>query len=75
MLLLRGADWNYQCGVYCGPTLYLVHVLQTQQRCNLTTTLSTCPQAPFLVWTETPSGGTPNFLTGAGGFLQTAYFG
>ena len=32
-------------------------------------------QPPFLVWTETPTGGTPNFLTGAGGFLQTAYFG
>jgi trehalose/maltose hydrolase-like predicted phosphorylase len=29
-------------------------------------------QPPFLVWTETPDGGTPNFLTGAGGFLQTA---
>ena len=28
-------------------------------------------QPPFLVWTETPTGGTPNFLTGAGGFLQT----
>ena len=23
-------------------------------------------QPPFLVWTETPGGGTPNFLTGAG---------
>ena len=32
-------------------------------------------QPPFLVWTETPTGGTPNFLTGAGGFLQTAFFG
>jgi trehalose/maltose hydrolase-like predicted phosphorylase len=32
-------------------------------------------QPPFLVWTETPSGGTPNFLTGAGGFLQTAFNG
>jgi len=32
-------------------------------------------QAPFLVWTETPTGGAPNFLTGAGGFLQTAFQG
>jgi len=32
-------------------------------------------QAPFNVWTETPTGGTTNFLTGAGGFLQTALFG
>lgn len=32
-------------------------------------------QEPFLVWTETPSGGTPNFLTGAGGWLQAAFFG
>jgi len=32
-------------------------------------------QPPFLVWTETPTGGTPNFLTGAGGFLQTAFQG
>ena len=32
-------------------------------------------QQPFLVWTETPGGGTPNFLTGAGGFLQTAFQG
>ena len=32
-------------------------------------------QEPFLVWTETPTGGTPNFLTGAGGWLQTAFFG
>lgn len=29
-------------------------------------------QPPFDVWTETPDGGTPNFLTGAGGFLQAA---
>ena len=27
------------------------------------------------MWTETPTGGTPNFLTGAGGWLQTAFFG
>lgn len=26
--------------------------------------------APFGVWTETPTGGATNFLTGAGGFLQ-----
>ena len=32
-------------------------------------------QPPFDVWTETPTGGTPNFLTGAGGFLQTAFNG
>jgi len=32
-------------------------------------------QPPFDVWTETPTGGTPNFLTGAGGFLQTAFCG
>ena len=32
-------------------------------------------QPPFDVWTETPSGGTANFLTGAGGWLQTAFSG
>jgi trehalose/maltose hydrolase-like predicted phosphorylase len=33
-------------------------------------------QPPFRVWTEEADGsGAPNFLTGAGGFLQTAYFG
>lgn len=32
-------------------------------------------QQPFLVWTETPTGGTTNFLTGAGGYLQTVLFG
>ncbi len=32
-------------------------------------------QAPFGVWTETPTGGTTNFLTGIGGFLQTVLFG
>ena len=32
-------------------------------------------QEPFKVWTETPSGGTPNFITGAGGFLQGVMFG
>lgn len=26
---------------------------------------------PFGVWTETPTGGTVNFLTGAGGFIQS----
>merc|ERR1740138_760906 len=26
---------------------------------------------PFDVWTETPEGGITNFITGAGGFLQT----
>jgi trehalose/maltose hydrolase-like predicted phosphorylase len=30
---------------------------------------------PYNVWTETPTGGCSNFLTGAGGFLQTALFG
>jgi len=28
-------------------------------------------QPPFWVWSETPSGGAPHFITGAGGFLQT----
>lgn len=32
-------------------------------------------QSPFLVWTETPSGNAANFITGAGGFLQTVLFG
>ena len=32
-------------------------------------------QLPFYVWTETPTGGTTNFLTGIGGFLQTVLFG
>mmetsp|Transcript_17310 Transcript_17310/g.51772 ORF Transcript_17310/g.51772 Transcript_17310/m.51772 type:complete len:280 (+) Transcript_17310:63-902(+) len=27
-------------------------------------------QPPFGVWTETPTGGATNFITGAGGFLQ-----
>merc|ERR1711870_38159 len=30
---------------------------------------------PFDVWTETPSGGAINFITGVGGFLQTVLFG
>ncbi|KAF2072925.1 hypothetical protein CYY_005747 [Polysphondylium violaceum] len=32
-------------------------------------------QQPFNVWTETPTGGTTNFITGAGGFLQGIIFG
>ncbi|GAM19795.1 hypothetical protein SAMD00019534_029700 [Acytostelium subglobosum LB1] len=32
-------------------------------------------QQPFGVWTETPTGGTVNFITGAGGFLQGILFG
>lgn len=32
-------------------------------------------QLPFRVWWETITGGTSNFITGAGGFLQTAFFG
>eukprot|EP01113_Clastostelium_recurvatum_P039091 TRINITY_DN5929_c0_g1_i2.p1 TRINITY_DN5929_c0_g1~~TRINITY_DN5929_c0_g1_i2.p1 ORF type:complete len:711 (+),score=173.12 TRINITY_DN5929_c0_g1_i2:162-2135(+) len=32
-------------------------------------------QAPFCVWTETPQGGTTNFITGAGGFLQAVWAG
>jgi trehalose/maltose hydrolase-like predicted phosphorylase len=32
-------------------------------------------QSPFNVWTETPHGGTVNFITGAGGFLQSVIFG
>eukprot|EP00300_Choanocystis_sp_HF-7_P008213 c15785_g1_i4.p1 GENE.c15785_g1_i4~~c15785_g1_i4.p1 ORF type:complete len:812 (+),score=182.22 c15785_g1_i4:23-2437(+) len=32
-------------------------------------------QSPFAVWMETLQGGCPNFLTGAGGFLQTVVFG
>jgi hypothetical protein len=27
-------------------------------------------QQPWAVWTETPTGGATNFITGAGGFLQ-----
>ena len=34
-------------------------------------TATACLQEPFLVWTETPSGGTPNFLTGAGSVVQS----
>eukprot|EP01114_Cavostelium_apophysatum_P014228 TRINITY_DN3638_c0_g1_i2.p1 TRINITY_DN3638_c0_g1~~TRINITY_DN3638_c0_g1_i2.p1 ORF type:complete len:663 (+),score=121.13 TRINITY_DN3638_c0_g1_i2:160-2148(+) len=30
---------------------------------------------PFNVWTETPTGGTVNFITGAGGFLQALWAG
>ena len=30
---------------------------------------------PYDVWTETPHGGAVNFITGAGGWLQTALFG
>jgi hypothetical protein len=32
-------------------------------------------QQPFLVWSETPTGGAGNFITGAGGFLQTVVHG
>jgi trehalose/maltose hydrolase-like predicted phosphorylase len=32
-------------------------------------------QPPFMVWTETPTGNAGNFITGAGGFLQTVTFG
>lgn len=32
-------------------------------------------QMSFAVWTETPQGGTTNFLTGAGGFLQGVLMG
>jgi len=32
-------------------------------------------QRPFNVWRETPNGGAVNFITGAGGFLQSALFG
>lgn len=32
-------------------------------------------QPPFNVWTEGPHGGTTNFVTGAGGFLQAVTFG
>lgn len=30
---------------------------------------------PFNVWSETPTGGATNFITGAGGFLQSVIFG
>lgn len=30
---------------------------------------------PFKVWSETPTGGAVNFITGAGGFLQTIWAG
>ena len=30
---------------------------------------------PFYIWWETPTGGAPHFLTGAGGFLQTIIYG
>ena len=32
-------------------------------------------QQPFNVWTEFTTGGTVNFITGAGGFLQCVIFG
>jgi trehalose/maltose hydrolase-like predicted phosphorylase len=32
-------------------------------------------QEPFNIWLETPTGGATNFLTGAGGFLQSVMFG
>ena len=36
--------------------------------------MSLCPRI-IQVWTETPTGGTVNFLTGVGGFLQTVLYG
>ncbi|EGG14804.1 acid trehalase-like protein 1 [Cavenderia fasciculata] len=32
-------------------------------------------QQPFKIWTETPTGGCVNFITGAGGWLQALLFG
>jgi len=32
-------------------------------------------QPPFSIWSETPRGGTTNFITGAGGFLQAVWAG
>ena len=32
-------------------------------------------KGPFRVWQETPNGGTTNFITGAGGFIQSVLFG
>ncbi len=31
--------------------------------------------SPWAAWTETPTGGASNFITGAGGFLQLLLFG
>eukprot|EP00771_Trimastix_marina_P001345 gnl/Trimastix_PCT/2411.p1 GENE.gnl/Trimastix_PCT/2411~~gnl/Trimastix_PCT/2411.p1 ORF type:complete len:755 (+),score=209.85 gnl/Trimastix_PCT/2411:57-2267(+) len=31
--------------------------------------------APFAIWTETPTGGAVNFITGAGGFIQAVIAG
>jgi len=42
---------------------------------NLNRSFQLNTRAPFCTWTETPSGGCPDFLTGAGGFLQGVVFG
>lgn len=42
---------------------------------NLNRSFQLNTRAPFCTWTETPSGGCPDFLTGAGGFLQGVTFG
>ena len=38
---------------------------------QLNASMKNALKSPFGVWSETPSGGCPNFLTGAGGYLQT----
>ncbi|GMI15432.1 hypothetical protein TrVE_jg5294 [Triparma verrucosa] len=38
---------------------------------NFNRSFANTQNSPYLVWQETPTGGATNFLTGAGGFLQT----
>lgn len=41
----------------------------------LNQSMQTTLESPFRQWIETTSGGAPQFLTGAGGFLQSLIFG
>jgi len=70
-------DWNGPAmtwGVFCVGYIELGAGFEEKAAANFNKSFANA-QPPFLVWTETPSGGTPNFLTGAGGFLQTAFNG
>jgi trehalose/maltose hydrolase-like predicted phosphorylase len=81
---VRRSDLEYYTGVTDGngPAMtWAMHAIgylelgdQAQADSNFDRAFANA-QPPFGVWSETPTGGAVNFITGAGGFLQAVLFG
>ena len=72
---IERTDVNGPAMTYGMHTLGWLELGNEEKAAELFTRTYANMRAPFKVWAETPNGGAVNFITGAGGFLQTVWAG